>query len=222
MAAPATLSSNSPVAPQGPKGSPASMAPPRLRPKRARPAPSAAEMSPSDRMEIAAKHALTLVAVLVGLGLVYLTSERVFATVMRWPDTIQEAVAPAHCQQFIDLAKTAYGENWRVRLDPRDTTCDQEVKSEWERQKLTRYTPPVEPLVPPTSQVALAPPTAATAVSASAPATFCLNVVSLAKAKYGEAWRTRLEGEDAKCAGAASPAPAPTQPQTISQNVTTP
>ena len=217
MAAPATLSSNSPVAPQGPKGSPASMAPPRLRPKRARPASETA--SPGDRMELAAKHALTLVAALVGLGLVYLIAERVFATVVRWPATIQEAVAPAHCQQFIDLAKTAYGETWRVRLDPRDTTCDQEVKSEWERQKLTRYTPPVEPLVAPAPQVTVAAPTAGTAVSASTPATFCLNVVSLAKAKYGEEWRTKLAGEEAKCAGAPS---APVQPQTVSQNVTTP
>lgn len=221
MAAPATLSSNTPVAPKGPKGSPATMAPPRLRPKRAAPAASVAQMSPSDRMELAAKHALTLVAGLVGLGLVYLTAERVFATVVRWPATIQEAVAPAHCQQFIHLAKSAYGENWRVRLDPRDTTCDQEVKSEWERQKLTRYTPPVEPLVAPAPQVAVAaPPTAANAVSAATPGTFCLNVVSLAKAKYGEAWRTKLEGEDVKCAGGA--APQPTEPQTVSQNVTTP
>lgn len=213
MAAPATLSSNTPVAPQGPKGSPATMAPPRLRPKRPQPAPA----NPADRLELAAKHALTLVAVLVGLGIVYLISERVLATVTRWPATIQEAVAPAHCQQFIDLAKTAYGETWRVRLDPRDTTCDQEVKAEWERQKLTRYTPPVEPLVPPAaSQVAVAPSPPASSVIA--PATTCLNVVSLAKAKYGEEWRSKLSGAEAKCAGAQVDA----AQQSVSQTKTTP
>lgn len=217
MAAPATLSSNTPVAPQGPKGSPASMAPPRLRPKPQRKG-GGAQPSPTDQMEQSAKQALRVLAVLVALGLLYMISDRVVAAVTRWPATIQEAVAPSHCQQFIHLAKTAYGENWRVRLDPRDTTCDHEVKTEWERQKLTRYTPPVEPLVPPAAQVAVAPSAAVTAVAASAPATFCLNVVSLAKARYGEAWRSKLTGAEAKCAGA----PADATSQTVSQGVTTP
>ena len=39
-----------------------------------------------------------------------------------------------------------------------------------------------------------------------APATRCLNIISLAKAKYGADWRTKLEGAEAQaCAAEAGP-----------------
>lgn len=217
MAAPATLSSNTPVPPPAPKGAPATMAPPRLRPKPVKPPPPVPAPPSADRLEESARHALRGLAIIVGLGLVYLISDRVVATVTRWPATIQEAVAPSHCTQFIDLAKTAYGENWKVRLDPRDVTCDQEVKAEWERQKLTRYTPPPEPLFAPAPVVAPVVPVQ-TAAGRSGPATVCLNVVSLAKAKYGEEWRSKLEGADRVCAGETA---APVS-QVVSQTGSTP
>jgi hypothetical protein len=148
---------------------------------------------------------------IIALFVLYLIADRFVAVVTRWPATVMEAVAPAHCDQFIALAKTAYGENWKVRLDPRDTTCDQEVKTEWERQRLTRYTPPPEPLFAP-AVVAAAKPQE---VRPSAPATRCLNVVSLARAKYGAEWRERLAVEDPECVGGpkkSAPPPVAGQP----------
>jgi hypothetical protein len=139
------------------------------------------------------------VAVLV---LVYLIAGRIESTVTRWPPTIHEAVAPMHCNQFIALAKAAYGDNWRVRLDPRDTTCAIEVRDEWERQHLPRDQ--ALPAFVTTPTVTAAPPVEP--VAAPAPATYCLNVISLAKAKYGEVWRSKLTPEEAQsCAPEAAP-----------------
>jgi hypothetical protein len=151
-----------------------------------------------DRQEELAKKAIWAAAAVFGLLIIYMIAGRLVAVVTRWPATIMEPVAASHCRQFIDLAKTAYGENWRVRLDPRDTTCDQEVKSEWERQQLTRYEPPPTPLWGPAPTEQAAP---ARSESRVTPATRCLNVVSLAQTKYGAEWRSKLTGPDAVCAG---------------------
>ena len=153
---------------------------------------------PMNHSEELAKKAVWAGAGVLALFVLYLIADRFVAVVTRWPATVVEAVAPAHCDQFIALAKTAYGENWKVRLDPRDTTCDQDVKVEWERQKLTRYVPPPEPLFAP-AQVQVAKPQ--DAVRPSAPATRCLNVLSLAQAKYGAEWRAKLAVEDPACVG---------------------
>lgn len=164
---------------------------------------------PMNHGEELAKKAVWAGVGIIALFVLYLIADRFVAVVTRWPATVMEAVAPAHCEQFIALAKTAYGENWKVRLDPRDTTCDQEVKNEWEQQRLTRYTPPPEPLFAP-APVQVAKPQE---MRPSAPATRCLNVVSLARAKYGAEWRDKLAVEDPECAGggvkkSAPPAPA--------------
>jgi hypothetical protein len=135
------------------------------------------------------------------LFVLYLIADRFVAVVTRWPQTVVEAVAPAHCEQFINIAKTAYGEMWRVRLDPRDTTCDREIKTEWERQQLTRYVPPPASLAPPAVDTAASNGPAAGAPAPQPVATRCLNVVSLAQAKYGAEWRTKLAVEDPECAG---------------------
>ena len=153
---------------------------------------------PMNHSEELAKKAVWAGVGVLALFVLYLIADRFVAVVTRWPATVVEAVAPAHCDQFIALAKTAYGENWKVRLDPRDTTCDQDVKTEWERQKLTRFVPPPEPLFAPVVVQAAKPQDA---VRASAPATRCLNVLSLAQAKYGAEWRARLAVEDPECAG---------------------
>ena len=158
---------------------------------------------PMNHSEELAKKAVWAGAGIMALFALYLIADRFVAVVTRWPATVVEAVAPAHCDQFIALAKTAYGENWKVRLDPRDTTCDQEVKVEWERQRLTRYVPPPEPLFAPAPVEAAKPQDA----RPSAPATRCLNVVSLARAKYGAEWRERLAAEDPECAGVKKSAP---------------
>jgi len=130
-----------------------------------------------------------VVAVLIALLFLYLIAERVATTVTRWPPTIREAVAPSHCEQFIALAKSAYGDNWRVRLDPRDTTCDREVRAAWERQFLPRETPVNE------ARIALAPQPAAPPPAASKPEadTYCLNLISLAKVKYGAEWKQKVD-----------------------------
>lgn len=159
---------------------------------------------PMNHSEELAKKAVWAGAGIMALFVLYLIADRFVAVVTRWPATVVEAVAPAHCEQFIALAKTAHGENWKVRLDPRDTTCDQEVKVEWERQRLTRYVPPPEPLFAP-APVEVAKPQEA---RASAPATRCLNVVSLARTKYGAEWREKLAADDPECAGVRKSAPA--------------
>lgn len=165
---------------------------------------------PMNHGEELARKAVWAGAGIMSLFVLYLIADRFVAVVTRWPATVVEAVAPAHCDQFITLAKTAYGENWKVRLDPRDTTCDQDVKTEWERQKLTRYVPPPEPLIAPAATQVAKPQDA---VRVSAPATRCLNVLSLAQAKYGAEWRAKLAVEDPECVGGPPKAAAPkTQP----------
>ena len=161
----------------------------------------------ADNQEELAKRAIWAAAAVCGLLVVYMIAGRLAAVVTRWPAPIFEPVAASHCIQFIALAKTAYGENWRVRLDPRDTTCDQEVKAEWEHQQLTRYVPPPAQLWAPAPA---APAVARPQTAASAQSEHCLNVVSLAKTKYGADWRTKLEGADTACAGGGAPAAAVT------------
>lgn len=161
---------------------------------------------PMNHGEELAKKAVWAGVGIMALFVLYLIADRFVAVVTRWPATVVEAVAPAHCEQFIALAKTAYGETWKVRLDPRDTTCDQQVKAEWEHQKLTRFKPPPEPLFAP---AAATPVKSIEAARPSAPATRCLNVVSLAQAKYGADWRAKLSAEDPECAGGPRAARAP-------------
>jgi hypothetical protein len=152
---------------------------------------------PMNHGEELAKKAVWAGAGIMALFVLYLIADRFVAVVTRWPATVVEAVAPAHCEQFIALAKMAHGEMWKVRLDPRDTTCDHEVKAEWERQRLTRYVPPPEPLFAPATVEVAKPQEERRPVRA----TRCLNVVSLAQAKYGAEWRERLAVEDPECAG---------------------
>ena len=147
--------------------------------------------------------ALWVTAGFGALVLVYLIAARIEATVTRWPPTIREGVAASHCTQFIALAKAAYGDDWKVRLDPRDTTCAQEIRDEWERHFLPRTAPNYEPAY---TVAPLPPAVAPVQTYVPAPATRCLNVISLAKARYGAAWQTKLSPEEARdCLGSTVP-----------------
>lgn len=39
----------------------------------------------------------------------------------------------AHCSQFVELARSKFGPEWKRRLDPRDTLCARQVQAAWER-----------------------------------------------------------------------------------------
>ena len=156
-----------------------------------------AQVAPDDK-QVASSHGLGIYRIsrwwlAVGFGallLVYLIVSRIESTVSHWPPTIREAVAPSHCEQFITLAKAAYGDDWRVRLDPRDATCANEITAQWQQQWLPRNLPSPEPayILPPQ---AVAVPTMT--AEAHAAGTYCLNVISLAKVRYGADWRTKID-----------------------------
>lgn len=116
-------------------------------------------------------------------------------------------ISDTHCAEFIALARANFGPDWRYRLDPRDTTCAREVQAEWDRQSSAPRQPRVaEPL--PSSSIfgnnqtpdiqdtvdteAALPPLAETQ---------CLNVISLARAKFGPDWPNQVAPADAaRCA----------------------
>ncbi len=60
-----------------------------------------------------------------------------------------DAAQAARCQQFIDVARVKFGPDWKHRLDPRDTSCAQEIQAAWEREWYPRETQP-EPEFHPT------------------------------------------------------------------------
>lgn len=156
---------------------------------------------------------LALLAGMVLIGIVYLVAS-VFPGRVPYlrsegvaADTSATAVA-AHCERFIDLARAHYGSNWKYRLDPADGLCTAQVQAEWERQWGVPGTPGSD--APPQIKSVsddIPPPASAPAVEAAAPVaskpeTSCLNIISLAKTKYGAEWRTNLDaGAQAACAG---------------------
>ncbi len=48
----------------------------------------------------------------------------------------------AHCSQFVELARSKFGPEWKPRLDPRDTVCAQQVQAAWERERTPREAVP--------------------------------------------------------------------------------
>jgi hypothetical protein len=115
-------------------------------------------------------------------------------------------VSPAHCAQFIELAKATFGPDWRHRLDPRDTTCANAIQEQWQSERYAR--PPIQPEMPPTMPIL---PTTTGSPSTPAvtdsrirsPETYCLNVISLARSKYGPDWASQISPEEAaRCAEA--------------------
>jgi hypothetical protein len=141
---------------------------------------------------------------LVFLGVFYFVAARIERLVARWPQS-EQFVSAAHCSEFIALAKATYGENWKVRLNPSDTTCAVEVQEAWEQQRISR-----EAQYQATQTIVTAPPAPPVAPQAEARApaaqTYCLNVISLAKAKHGADWASTLDASQrAACGQTASP-----------------
>ena len=146
--------------------------------------------------------------ILVVLGLLYAIAGRIDHAISRWPTPVLQAISPTHCTEFIALAKARYGAEWKARLDPRDTTCVSEVQQEWERQSIPRPQP-MDPTPSNASQQALPVADDPSALASSSPRaeTFCLNVISLAKAKYGADWRAKIDPADGKACDAQIGAP---------------
>ena len=120
------------------------------------------------------------------------------------PAVTQYAVSPSHCTQFIALAEAKFGADWKYRLDPRDTTCAAQVQQEWEHQWLSRN--PVEPVQQRTMTISapVMPPADDAPPAANArmlnPETYCLNVISLARTRYGSDWASKVSpAEAANC-----------------------
>ncbi|MEQ1867341.1 MAG: hypothetical protein ABL996_22105 [Micropepsaceae bacterium] len=157
------------------------------------------QVADSDKSFNAIKPALFwgagIVAILALLYAVFAQLERVVA---RWPSVTQVSVSPSHCDEFIALAKAKYGAEWKYRLDPRDNTCGPQVQQAWERHWTPRDLPPPQPLLTASD---LAPPIIAMPAQRRSN-TYCLNVISLAKAKHGADWATKMDSaERAACAG---------------------
>jgi hypothetical protein len=130
--------------------------------------------------------------------------------IARWPSGEQAGVSPAHCAQFIAVAKVAFGDDWKARLDPSDNTCATEVQEAWEQQRISRematdltpqpvVTAPAQPVQTSTETSAVRTPRAET---------YCLNVISLAKAKYGADWIAKLDPAERQACEDRLPPPA--------------
>jgi hypothetical protein len=137
-----------------------------------------------------------VLAALVGLFLLYLVAGRLERVIARWPQTAQTGVSPTHCAEFIELAKATYGDVWKSRLDPSDTTCAPQIQQAWEQQRVSRQA--AADLAAQTADaVAVAPPPppapTAEATTRARAETYCLNVISLAKAKHGADWISSLD-----------------------------
>jgi hypothetical protein len=119
----------------------------------------------------------------------------------------------AHCTHFISLAKAKYGTIWKDRLDPSDSICAEQVDEAWVRQWnksapasasteepaavsgfVARST---EATAMPVEQAAAQPMPEPVAAPRGNPETYCLNVISLAKTKFGAEWQQKLTPDEA-------------------------
>jgi len=115
-------------------------------------------------------------------------------------------VSPAHCVQFIELAKAKFGADWKYRLDPRDKTCANSIQEQWQHEWNARL--PIQPSLPPTAPFS-SPETqpdseaAQSEVHIASPETYCLNVISLARSRYGADWASKVSPDEvARCGDA--------------------
>lgn len=157
------------------------------------------QVADNDKSLSAIKPALFWGAGIVAiLALLYAVFSQVERVVARWPSVTQVSVSQSHCDEFIALAKAKYGAEWKYRLDPRDKTCGLQVQQEWERHWTPREVPPPQPLLT-ASDLA---PQAIAMPEARRSDTYCLNVISLAKAKYGADWAAKMQASERNsCAG---------------------
>ena len=148
----------------------------------------------------------TALAAIIGAGLILVSR---VTEAIRQPSystsSTQSGVSTTHCQHYIEVAKAAYGPDWKYRLDPRDTTCAQQVQEQWQHEWNARQ--PVQPL--PSGTMIIAAPTApivdATPSTIDSrirnPETYCLNVISLARTRYGADWASKVTPEEAANCG---------------------
>ncbi|MDZ4868208.1 MAG: hypothetical protein SGI91_12885 [Alphaproteobacteria bacterium] len=149
-----------------------------------------------ERLQAYRPAVMWVLAGLIGLFLLYLVAGRVERMIERWPQASQAGVSPTHCAEFIELAKANYGEVWKSRLDPSDTTCAAEIQQAWEQQRISRKAAAdlaAQSAAPETTPAPLAPPPSAEATTRARAETYCLNVISLAKAKHGADWISSLD-----------------------------
>jgi len=152
---------------------------------------------------------LIFVAVLAAVYLVASLMFGVGRSVPVRPVASYDAAQAAHCSQYVELARTKFGPEWKRRLDPRDTACAQQIQQAWERQWNPREALP-DPVFQRARIASAAPPAAIApwpeAGRARDPDTYCLNVISLAKSKYGPNWTRRIEPAAAASCGVQLPA----------------
>ena len=118
------------------------------------------------------------------------------------PAIVQNGVSSSHCAQFIELAKARFGADWHARLDPRDSTCAQQVQQQWQSDWNPRPSLPSPqstlPIVAPETLPIDSPSPADARIRN--PETYCLNVIALAQARYGPDWSRKVTpGEASNC-----------------------
>ena len=120
------------------------------------------------------------------------------------PVASYDAAQAVQCSQFVELARAKFGPEWKRRLDPRDTACSKQIQEAWERQWNPREAPP-EPVFQRTMIANASPPAVIApwpeAGHARDPDTYCLNIISLAKSKYGPDWTRKIEPAAAASCG---------------------
>jgi len=138
--------------------------------------------------------------------------------------TLAQAISE-HCAQFVAIAKSSFGPDWKPRLDPRDPLCAHEIQRAWERQHVPRHAVPAAPLTIAPDETAPSSATApnqpllipfrseraraqgrtasakAETSSASRNTTYCLNILGLARSKFGDDWQAGLTQQEAAACG---------------------
>ncbi|MFM9865627.1 MAG: hypothetical protein ACKVRO_18700 [Micropepsaceae bacterium] len=74
------------------------------------------------------------------------------------PVPVRPAASPnlaqvAHCSQFVELARSKFGPEWKRRLDPSDTACAQQIQAVWELDRNPREAAPAPVLRPTVSPI---------------------------------------------------------------------
>jgi hypothetical protein len=157
-----------------------------------------------ERLQALKPTLMWVLATLVVLVMLYLIAGRIERMIGRWPQSGQSAVSPTHCVEFIALAKATYGVQWKSRLDPSDTTCASEIQQAWEQQRISRdaaiEAERISQSTPPATTQPSTPPALTSQAPPARAETYCLNVISLAKAKYGADWTSKIDpAERAAC-----------------------
>jgi hypothetical protein len=140
------------------------------------------------------------IIIAVGLILVSRLNDAIRRPTYNAP-TAQNGVSSIHCAHYIEVAKAAYGADWKYRLDPRDTTCAQQVQEQWQHEWNARQ--PMQPL--PQGTMTISAPTEPIVDTGPSPIdsrirnpeTYCLNVISLARSRYGADWASKVTPEEA-------------------------